>query len=279
MQVTRSYRKFYYMLSVLTESSGEVKPSDKPIDVIIPAVEKDLRILPLCIEAVRRFVTNKIGAIYLVAPNTDKMQKVSSIYNLIFIDETTVLGYNSKKINYVLRDGRDRSGWIFQQLLKLSGNIGTCSHYLVIDADHILIRPHVFLSVDEKTVFYRSREFHFPYYEAIRKLLGKEQISVLSYVAHKMLFSCEILENLKKKIYDNTGRPWDEAILELLDIDQISCFSEYEMYGNYFPAERAKYRIFCNKSFDYREIASLDDLVLKYSRRYRAVTFPDYKNE
>lgn len=271
------YRKFVYLLSTFLESSKESKPADEPIDVIIPAIEKDITILPLCLEGVKRFVTNKIKTIYLVAPDNEIMRNFSREYNLVFVDENSVLGYGTEAIHYVLMDGRNRSGWIFQQLLKLSGNVGTCSHFLVIDADHILIRPHTFLTVEGKTVFYRSRECHFPYYEAIDKLLGERKRSLLSYVSHKMLFSREVLENLKKAINQYTGKTWTEAIMTILDVRQQSCFSEYEIYGNFFPTRKAENKLFRNKTLTYKEVATLDDLVVRYSRRYRSVTFPDYR--
>lgn len=272
-------RKIYYLLSTWLEKDKSLRPSDEPIDVIIPVVEKDLRILPLCLEAMKRFVTNRIQAIYLVAPDSEVIKEFCQKYGLIFVDEHSVLGYGVEDIHYLLSDGRNRSGWLFQQLLKLSNRIGTCSYFLVIDADHILVRPHTFLTVDGKTVFYRSREFHEPYYTAIRKLLGKDEIPSLSYVAHKMLFSRDRVEKLKQAISVFVDRPWDQAIMSILDVDQVSCFSEYEMYGNYFPKNDMVCKLFRNKSLTYQKLASLDELVTIYSTHYRAVTFPDYKNK
>ena len=274
----KSYRKLYYLLSTWLRTEVEREPSDERIDVVIPVVEKDLLILPLCLEAIKRFVTNKIQSIYIVSPDNEAIKKFCREYEIVFIDEDLVLGYGPREIHYILKDGRNRSGWIFQQLLKLSGNIGTQPYFLVIDADHILIRPHTFLASNGRTVFYRSREFHVPYYRSIENLLGKNDISVLSYVAHKMLFSRERLSELKEKILEYTGREWDKAIRDILDVNEVSCFSEYEMYGNFFPYMYSEHLLFRNKSLNYQELASLDELVAKYAQRYRAVTFPDYKN-
>lgn len=65
-------------------------------------------------------------------------------HHLIFVDENEVLPITKKDINYICKDGRDRSGWLFQQLLKLAGNIGTCENFITIDSDHILLKPHTF---------------------------------------------------------------------------------------------------------------------------------------
>ncbi|MDD3036330.1 DUF6492 family protein [Bacteroides sp.] len=272
-------RKTSYLLSTWLERDKVLPPSDEPIDVVIPVIEKDLRILPLCLEAMKRFVTNRIQAIYLVSPDNEVVKAFCREHGLVFVDEATVLGYGVRDIHYILSDGSDRSGWIFQQLLKLSGKIGISPYFLVIDADHILLRPHTFLTKEGKTVFYRSREYHAPYYEAIWKLLGWNKYPLLSYVAHKMLFSREMLETMKQEIHIHTGKTWDQAVLSILDVNQLSCFSEYETYGNYYPTSDAVTRLFRNKSLRYRQLSSLDELVKTYSARYRAVTFPDYKNK
>lgn len=279
MNKNKIFRKTGYLISTWFERNKMLPPSNEPIDVVIPVIEKDLRILPLCLEAVKRFVTNRIQAIYLVSPDNEVIKAFCREHGLEFVDEATVLKYGVCDIHYVLTDGNDRSGWIFQQLLKLSANIGNSSYFLVIDADHILLRPHTFLTKKGKTVFYRSREYYTSYYEAIWKLLGWNKSPLLSYVAHKMLFSRETLETMKKEIHIHTGKVWDQAILSILDINEFSCFSEYETYGNYYPKSNATNRLFRNKSLCYEQLSSLDELVKAYSNHYRAVTFPDYKNK
>ena len=134
----------------------ELKPAQEPIDVVIPLVAKDLRIFPLCLEGIRNCVPHPIKDIYIVAPPQDEVIQFCKQNGLVFVDESSVFGFNPKEINLKIKwsDGtvRDRSGWFFQQLLKLSGKVGTCRYYLCVDADHVLIRPHVFLTEDYKTV-------------------------------------------------------------------------------------------------------------------------------
>lgn len=60
----------------------------------------------------------------------------------------------------------------FQQLIKLSGNIGQCQNFVTIDSDHILINPHVFLTKDDTFIFYQSEEFHWTYIKVIYQLIG-----------------------------------------------------------------------------------------------------------
>lgn len=269
------------MISILNIfNSIPVKPaSNEAIDVIIPAIKKDLSILPLTIEGVRKNVNHKISAIYVVAPSDQAIIAFCQKQSLIFVDEQTVLGYGPKDINFITKSGLDRSGWIFQQLIKLSGSIGTNPRFLVIDADHILIKPHTFITDQQKFVFYHSEDCHLQYYKTIKALTGKRQCSILSYISHKMIFDKTILGQLKKKIEQEKGQPWDKAILSSLDEEDYSPFSEYELYGLYVPSKLKIHRTWKQKALKYEKVDSFTNLSnSKQYVRYWSLTFPSYKN-
>ena len=76
-----------------------IKPSDDPIDVVIPVVAKDLGTLPLCIEGVRRQVQHPIENIYLVAPDDERVKQFCREWGLVYVEETTVLGFGPKALN------------------------------------------------------------------------------------------------------------------------------------------------------------------------------------
>ena len=206
------------------------------IDVVIPIIAKDLRILPLCLEGVRHCVAHPIKQIYIVAPAQPEIIDFCAEYHLQFVDETTVFGFGPKdlKLQIETPDGiLDRSGWLFQQFVKLSGKIGTCQHYLCIDADHVLVHPHVFLTEDRKTVFYMSYEEHQPYYDNIHRLFPDMELASLSYVDHKMLFDKEQLQKLHAALTQHSGKSWTDTILESYDRHCHAGFSEFELYGNF----------------------------------------------
>ena len=121
-------RKLRYRL-FSWRSYPKLTPSAEPIDVVIPIIAKDLRILPLCLEGVRHCVANKICKIYIVAPDQKEIRTFCDEHKLEFVDECAVFGYSPKSLNLITAGGLDRSGWLFQQFVKLSGNVGTCRHY------------------------------------------------------------------------------------------------------------------------------------------------------
>ena len=51
----------------------KLEASEEAIDVVIPIIRKDLKILPLCLEGVRRCVAHPFAAIYIVAPAEEEI--------------------------------------------------------------------------------------------------------------------------------------------------------------------------------------------------------------
>lgn len=259
----------------------QIQPSLEPIDVVIPIIAKDLKILPLCLEGIHHQVSHPIKNIYIVAPAMQEIIDFCNLHGLQFVEEGTVLGFTPRDMNLIIHnpDGttRDRSGWIFQQLIKLSGKVGTCRYYLCIDADHVLIRPHVFLTANQKTVFYMSYEEHLPYYENIHKLLPSLTLDTLSYVDHKMLFDKEQIAKLHQALSQQSGRSWIETIIDSYDRSCFSGFSEFELYGN-FITEKIQ-RPWLQKRLPYKHMADYTTLQRKWSRSRWSLTFPDYMKQ
>jgi hypothetical protein len=255
-----------------------LQPSSEAIDVVIPIIAKDLHILPLCLEGVRQCVAHPIKAIYIVAPDQQEIIQFCRERQLIFVDEKTIFGFSPKDlgIQYVDIEGQlhDRSGWLFQQLVKLSSRVGTCQHYLCIDADHVLIRPHVFLTEEGKTVFYMSYEEHQPYYDNIHCLLPDLQLDTLSYVDHKMLFDKEKLRALHQAL---GGDNWIHTIIEKYDTNSHAGFSEFELYGN-FVQEKIR-RPWYQKRLSYNKLADYATLQCQWGGSRWSLTFPDYMNK
>lgn len=251
------------------------------VDVVIPVTEKDLRILPLALRGTRENIAHTIKDIYVVAPESEKIREFCADERLRFVEERSVLGYGPKKVGLkITKPPCDRSGWLYQQLLKLSGGVGTAPYFITIDADHILLRKHTFITTGGKHVFYRSREHHAPYYDNLRRLMGMEAGQGLSYVAHKMVFERDTLARLREEIEKrNPGKTWDRAIIDSVDRNEISGFSEFELYGHFVTDDNKRALPFRNHHFRYSKLDTYEQLKKRYAGRYAAITFPDYRSE
>ena len=273
-------RKIRYRLFAW-QKLPQLTPSTEPIDVIIPIIAKDLHILPLCLEGVRHCVSHPIKDIYIVAPTQQEIIQFCESNQLTFVDEVSVMGFTPNSLNLIIQnpDGstRNRSGWLFQQLVKLSGKVGTCRYYLCIDADHVLIRPHVFLTKDLKTVFYMSYEEHQPYYDNIHHLLPGITLDSLSYVDHKMLFDKEQLNALHQVLSKRSGKSWVDTIIDSYDRTNFAAFSEFEIYGNFVQDKER--RPWLQKRLSYKKLADYEMLRKKWGKSRWSLTFPEYMNK
>lgn len=212
---------------------GQPKSDRKmKIDVLIPAIEKDLETLPFVIDAVRKQSAHVIGNIYIVSPRKPSIMELCRKKGCKFVDEKKVLPFTKDAIHY--RSAKwERAGWIYQQLLKLSGDrICKEAFFLVIDADTVLIRPHHF-RLGGKTVLYCRNWSQDEYFNSYRRLMKQRSAAKLSFVTHYMLFERAKLAELKRHIEKLHGKKWYQAILDSVDRKRQFGFSEYETYGNF----------------------------------------------
>lgn len=269
------FRRPVYSLLRQVSSVSMPTPSDEMVDIVIPVIPKDLNILPFCLEGIKNNIANRIKDIYIVGPEDERIVEFVKKHKLSFVNENDVLGFGVKDVKYITNDGVNRSGWLFQQFLKLSGNIGTCENFITVDSDHILIRPHVFFTKEGKFVFYRSEEFHLPYILANKKLLGSFKMPLLSNVAHKMIFNKSILRDLKTDIEERSNLSWVESIMRVLDKDDTSAFSEFELYAQYVKRELKINKLWLQEAYVWD--GEID--VESYKRQHPhvlSITYPDY---
>ena len=173
----------------------------------------------------------------------------------------------------------DRSGWLFQQLLKYGiRKIVDTEHYLVVDADTILIRPQGFFA-GEKSLILHSDELHKPYFDVVQRLLGFGAEILLSCVSHQMLFSKKYLEQMLAHIEREHGVDWETAIRNCVDYSENSGFSEYETYGQWcmtkYP-DSIEREYWFNIAMPRANLKKLDQLVEQYSNSYRSISFHSY---
>lgn len=211
-------------------SLSENISSNLELEIFIPCIEKDLKILELNIKNIYKFLKHPIKRINIVSPNNKIIVNFCKKNKINFIDENEILKNDKNKFSYTVND-IDRSGWLYQQLLKYSfDSFSETENYLVIDADTILTKSQVY-EYNGKLVLLMSDEYHIPYFENYYKLTGLIPKSNLSSVAHSMIFNKEILKKLKSHIEKINNLNWIDSIIKNIDKKELSGFSEYETYG------------------------------------------------
>lgn len=271
---------FYYRYINKNNSFGKkIKMSDRNVDVVIPVTDKDLEILPYCIDGLRKQLLHQINNIFLVCRPNEKLQLFSNENNCKLVDECSVLPFTVKDISYNV-NGLDRSGWLFQQFLKMSvDKISTSDFVYVIDADTVLVQKQKF-DKDGKSIFLISDEYHLPYFEIYKKIFPNENVKRFSFVAHQMFIDTKKLTLLKNEIAAIHNCAWYDAILKKLDYSEISGFSEFETMGNWmskkFP-EQFDFEYWFNLSLTRNKLADFLNGKIDVSK-YRSVSFQHYNN-
>jgi glycosyltransferase involved in cell wall biosynthesis len=268
----------YYRDVKVPKSLSADGSKDSKLDVVIPAIAKDVETLALSVQGLRENLSHSISNVFIVGPADDgRVRAVAKDLHCQFVDEREFLPFGKERIPYVV-NGRDRSGWLYQQLLKLSANkIASGSEYLLMDADTILMKKQSFI-VEGKHVLLHSDEFHKPYFDVCGDLLASPPHTLLSCVSHNMLVSLPRLARLKDHLEQRFARPWYMAILDCVDYSEASGFSEYELYGQWcisrYPSSTT--REYCFNlaippiSHNYRFLKRT------YGARYRSVSLHSY---
>lgn len=202
------------------------------IDFIIPCHPKDFPSLELASKGIldnischnRLFVIsnqdpNFKNVIHIPEQKYSKYITIEKIYN-IWMSKNPNLAYRCK--------------WIYQQFLKLlSGKIidDVTESFVIVDSDTIFLRD-VSFDID-KFNYSKASEYHWPYLDPVRNLLNIENTIGFSTISHHCIFNKNKLNKMINEIETRFNKPISDAVLDVINYNESSCFSEWDLYANY----------------------------------------------
>lgn len=222
------------LLLSLLENFRSPREDPKTVDVVIPVTEKDFHKLEEVVGSLHFIRGLRIGSVYLVTPVPHTVPPLDVDHNVQVIADDVVLG-PLRLPTEIRLGGKDRTGWVFQQLIKLAApTFTTQSLILWHDADTVFCKP-VYLVRRGRAQLFVAREFHKPYQDFIDRLVPGLRPQHLSFVAHSMLVQRDLLEELLRDICRgrDSRAAWPEALIRALDQQQASAMSEYDLYARY----------------------------------------------
>jgi hypothetical protein len=241
-----------------------------PIDVVVPLAGKDVDIAARCVNAIKNLVGHKIGNIYLVAPENKEIRLLAAKLGCKFVHEDAVLP--TKEI-------KKYGGWFIQQFLKLNADsIVENEHYLVVDADTILIRPVIFVLKDNTYLVNTHWDCSTERKKVSAIILGNKKVFLYDFVTHHMFFSKKILKNMKDHIEKRFHKRWDLAIMDMFakENDEFrSGFSEYDLYATYLTEfSGVKFKFISNANVTvYRNFLDrLEYIIPAYASQYKTIS-------
>lgn len=212
-------------------------------DAIMPVTQQHNNIACLSIQSLMQNV--KPRSIYVITPkdNFSFFERLRKIYPVVIIDENNVIpDIDLRSIAAFIENAgqnRARAGWYFQQFLKMSACFlpDITDHYLIWDADTVMLKPIQFLNERNQALIKPSLEYNQPYFETYERLLGKTRSVDYSFISEHFFIKTAFMKELIAAIEEHaTGnRHWVWKILDAIETKHLSGagFSEYETYGNF----------------------------------------------
>jgi len=203
------------------------------IDFVVPCHPKDFPSLKVCVNGIKEniSVANRIFVVSNDNPNIDGVIHVPEQNYLPYVQREQIAAKFEKHNQSLLY----RTKWIYQQFIKLfSAKVipELTDSYVMVDSDTIFLRD---VSFDPEKFYYcRAEEYHKPYIEPIKKLFGIEQTIGFSTISHHMIFNKQKLNRMISMVEKRfNSESFFECVLSILDYNEASCMSEWDLYSNY----------------------------------------------
>lgn len=259
-----------------------MKVESESLSLFIPLHPKDIPILPMTIDTLRRYAIPKIDDVTVIASEKTR-KKIASLLKekqVNFLDEDKLIpGLNRKNLPKIIINGEDRAGWFYQQFLKFEVcNIVKHPSYLVFDADCVALKPTHFIE-NGRYVFHRATQYYEPYFRTHEELFGYKPERELSYISDFMVYDQKAVKELISKIEKRWSCRWYEAVLRIVTSDTSKSFAEPETYGyfmsKFHPGIMVSKR---GKSLSLPRRLSPYHLILKYllQLKYNTVSYHCY---
>ena len=249
-------------------------------DAVIPFHIKDAPILKYGCESLK-YILN-VENIYIVGSENPNIE------NTTFIHENDINGII--KLEDIKKQWKEknenvshRAGWLYQQFLKLNAEDYITSlneTYLICDADIIFVNNPYENTQEDKFPYAKAHtgEYYPGYREQYLRLMKEETNSGFSFINHHMVLNKKYLKELKQHIESMHSKKWDLSIIDTLDWNEPSNFSEYDLYGNWMF--KMYNNICCEKNIkviDINKIPSIDDLLFFKNNQYHIVSSQAYR--
>jgi hypothetical protein len=189
---------------------------------VIPVGPNDYAISKLAIKSIRQNDTNSE---IVIISNTATLCKFNN-NDTININEDYLLNdvsYKTIKDFFYLNDVKSiRSGWFFQQFLKMGYSL-ICpdSYYIIWDADNLLLRKQDSTKPQKFLDFFVLRSnaaesYYYDFLEAFFPFMKGKVDRGRSYVTENMIIKTEIMVEIINEICASDPKPFPIIILEFL---------------------------------------------------------------
>tara|TARA_Y100000004_G_scaffold191156_1_gene249453 strand:+ start:1541 stop:2296 length:756 start_codon:yes stop_codon:yes gene_type:complete len=207
------------------------------VDFVVPCHPKDQETIELVVNGIRKHTNS--NNIYIVSPQDMNIKDTIHIPDSDFAEYTKFSTIKEKWESHNVEMSK-RTGWLFQQTLKLYAHKvidNLTEDYVAVDADTIFIRevnfqPGVFQ-------YCRAKEYHLPYLDTYAKMTKNKESVGYSFISHHMLFNKTWMQEMIDWVEELHGKGFMDVLLDSINYTEGSTFSEWDFYGNYMLLNHA----------------------------------------
>jgi hypothetical protein len=202
-------------------------------DIVTVCAGADLKNILLCIQGLKRnLIFNKL---YVITNQPDLVpidDQVVAIHEKELISSKTI----DRLRNIDLPFFPKRFGWYLQQFLKMefSRSKFCKKDYLIWDADTILLQPISFKKGNRVIFSKGSEKLNYHYIHNFKRLLKLEPIFNNSMISQHLFVDKNVMVELMETTENNFNIDFVSAVMNNLEGDTPSLFSEYETYCNFY---------------------------------------------
>jgi hypothetical protein len=195
-------------------------------DILIPVAEKDFVKLRFVWESI---IENLSGFDKIYCISSVKIPQSLKLPSLEYYTDTDIIDFDFLRFTGTIKN---HEGWYIQQYIKLFQKV-TSDDYLEIDADVFFNKKIDIIENGKPTFLFGRDQNHLPYFNLMQNIFNLERIYPYSFINETMFFKRSIIWQLLDSI-NVDARGFFELILnEVNRVNEMSGFSEYELYGNY----------------------------------------------
>lgn len=174
--------------------------------------------------------------------------------------------------------------WYLQQFIKLyAARTSNFANVVIWDGDTIPLGSIKFFSSENKLLINLSKEFHPPYYNTNRTLIGVEHLVPDSFISQFIPIQRRHVESLFHMTENRFAMPFWNCVFVALDRSHPQAFSEYEILGDYINVYFSEDIEFTTRKWlrngasnINKNLLEIDSAADKFAADYLYVSFENY---
>ena len=234
---------FYSKIKLLCQNNSTtsrerlIKHNGEDICIVTPCSWRGRKAWKVIAPHISRFIKRKSHQLLVPSKHLRTFTKNSPKEIDVIAEEDIISPDQVERIREAICEPfRFKYMWYLQQFIKIKTCMDAKTQYCLIwDADTMPIRNLSFINADGKLNYYKSSEYHAPYFSTIQRILNIniKTPAKFSFISQCFICKPEWVREFVEKIEEHTKQEWMIGIINSMGGKELYEFSEYESLGHF----------------------------------------------